>query len=193
MIQVLFSAVTARDLLRFSGMAKIRVAGHALHPMLIVFPLGLLGTSLAWDLVYLATRDPMWAQIAFWTIVAGVIGAVLAAAPGFIDWMAIPDHTRAKRIGIYHLVLNVLVLFLFIISAAARYTHGYTSPTLGMMVIGWIGVLLAIVSGWFGGELVERLGIGVYPDANANAPSSLKTSARDYDRPYKRPTEPTPA
>ena len=191
MIQVLFVTDTARDLLGFWRMAKIRVAGHALHPMLIVFPLGLLGTSLAWDLAYLATRDPMWAQIAFWTIIAGVIGAVLAAIPGFVDWMGIPDHTRAKRIGIYHLVMNVIVLFLFIITAAARYTHGYTAPTLGMMVIGWIGIVVAIVSGWFGGELVERLGIGVYPDATPDAPSSLKGEAREP--PFTRPTEPTPA
>ena len=174
-------------------MAKIRIAGHALHPMLIVFPLGLLGTSLAWDLAYLASRNPMWGQVAFWTIIAGVIGALLAAVPGFVDWMGIPDHTRAKRIGVYHMVMNVVVLILFIISAAARYTRGYEAPTLGMMVIGWIGIALAIVSGWFGGELVERLGIGVYADANANAPSSLKTDARDYDKPYRRPTEPTPA
>src|SRR5437867_8497066 len=130
MIQVLFIRDTARNLLTFSRMAKIRVAGHALHPMLIVFPLGLLGTSLAWDLAYLATRNPMWGQIAFWTIVAGVIGALLAAVPGFIDWMGIPDRTRAKRVGIYHLVLNVVLLLLFIISAAARYTRGYSSPTL---------------------------------------------------------------
>jgi uncharacterized membrane protein len=174
-------------------MAKLRVAGHALHPMLIVFPLGLLATSLAWDLAFLASGNPMWGQLAFWTIVAGVIGALLAAVPGFVDWMGIADRTRAKRVGVYHMAVNLTVVLLFVISAAARYTRGYGTPTLSMMVIGWIGIALAIVGGWLGGELVERLGVGVYSDANPDAPSSLKTSVRDYDRTQTRPPEPTPA
>ena len=176
----------------FSRMAKIRIAGHALHPMLIVFPLGLLGSSVAWDLAYLGTKNPMWGQIAFWTILAGMIGALLAAVPGFVDWMGIPDRTRAKRVGVYHLATNLLVLLLFVVSAVARYTHGYETPTLGMMVVSWIGIACAIVSGWFGGELVERLGVAVYPDANPDAPSSLRTGKREVAPPYHRPTEPTP-
>jgi uncharacterized membrane protein len=83
------------------------------------------------------------------------------------------------------------VLLLFLISAVARYVHGYEAPTLGMMVVSWLGIVCAIVSGWFGGELVERLGVGVYPDASPDAPSSLKTGRREV-RPPLRPTEPTP-
>src|SRR5215831_20511081 len=123
MIQVFFLSSMAWDMLMFLAMAKIRVAGHALHPMLIVFPLGLLGTSVAWDLAYLGTKNPMWGQIAFWTIIAGIIGAALAAVPGFVDWMAIPDRTRAKRIGIYHMAINLVVVLLFLTTAVARYTH----------------------------------------------------------------------
>lgn len=160
-----------------------------MHPALVVFPLGLLATSLVWDLAYLATGRAMWAQISFWTIIAGLIGGAVAGVPGFIDWMGIPDRTRAKRIGIYHLAANAIVLLLFVISAVARYTHGYEVPTVGMMVVGWIGIAVAIVSGWLGGELVERLGVGVSPDANLNAPSSLESRAggRRF-----RPSEPTP-
>src|SRR5262249_24737055 len=119
------AAKTARDLPPFSTMTKIRVARHAVHPMLVVFPLVLLGAYLAWVLAYLTSRNPMGAQISFWTIIAGLIGAVLAAAPRFLDWLSIPDGTRAKRIGIYHLVANVVVLLLFVSSAAARFAHGY--------------------------------------------------------------------
>jgi hypothetical protein len=40
-------------------------------------------------------------------------------------------------------------------------------------VLSVIGVLLALVGGWLGGELVERLGVAVHQGANLNAPNSL--------------------
>ena len=155
--------------------SRIEVAGHALHPMLVVFPLGLLTTSVAWDICRLATGRISWGLISFWTIVAGVIGALLAAVPGFIDWLGIPQGTRAKKIGLYHMIINLTVVGLFFISLIARATNatGYAAVGFGRMFWGWLGVLLALVSGWLGGELVEQLGIGVHTEANANAPSSL--------------------
>src|SRR5881394_3064389 len=101
--------------------ARIRVAKHALHPMLVVFPLGLLATSVAWDICRLATGHASWGMISFWTIVAGVIGALLAAVPGFIDWLAIPQNTRARKVGLYHMVLNLTVVGLFVITLIARW------------------------------------------------------------------------
>jgi uncharacterized membrane protein len=155
--------------------AKVVVAGHALHPMLIVFPLGLLTTSVAWDICRLATNGRTWGVISFWTIVAGVIGALLAAAPGFVDWLGIPDRTRAKKIGLYHMVLNLVLLGLFVVSLAARWTApgGYADAGFGRMVWGWIGVAIGVVSSWLGGELVETLGVSVHENANPDAPSSL--------------------
>lgn len=154
-------------------MNRVRVAGHALHPMLIVFPLGLLVSSLAWDIAYLASGDPMWGQIGFWSIIAGLVGAFFAAVPGLLDWLGIDRNTRAWQVGLYHLLLNVVLLTLFVVSAALRYAHGYSHPILGAQVIGWVGIAFGLVSGWFGGELVERLGVGVYERANLDAPSSL--------------------
>src|SRR5262245_36070385 len=137
-------------------MPKARVAGHQLHPMLVVFPLGLWITSLVWDICYLATGNQMWGQIAFWSIVAGIVGAALAAVPRRLDWLGIPDGTRAKRVGLWHMGLNILVLALLVISAVARSARGYETPALGEMIVGWLGIALTFVSGWLGGELVER-------------------------------------
>jgi len=165
--------------------AKVVVAGHAVHPMLVAFPLGLLSTSVVWDIFRLASHRRPWGMISFWTIVAGVIGALLAAVPGFIDWLAIPDKTRAKQIGLYHMVLNLIVVALFIASLAARWAApaGYADAGFGRMVWGWIGVAIAVVSSWLGGELVEKLGISVYEDANPNAPSSLVSRGGTHARP----------
>src|SRR3954465_1728086 len=160
--------------------ARIRVAKHALHPMLVVFPLGLLATSVAWDICRLATHNPSWGVVAFWTIVAGVIGGLLAAIPGFLDWLAIPNDTRAKSVGTTHMILNLVVVGLFVVSLIARSqaTGGYAMASSVHMVWGWIGVGIALASAWLGGELVETLGISVREGANANAPSSLREDDR---------------
>jgi uncharacterized membrane protein len=164
--------------------SKVEVAGHALHPMLIAFPLGLLGTSVVWDICALATHHAQWGTIAYWSIVAGIVSGLCAAVPGFIDWLSIPSGTRAKGIGVYHLVLNVVVLGLFAVSLVARHAapEGYPLAGFGRMLPGWIGVALAVVSAWLGGELVETLGISVREGANPDAPSSLR-SRRSAARP----------
>jgi uncharacterized membrane protein len=112
----------------------------------------------------------MWSVLAFWTIVAGLIGGTLAALTGLIDYLGIPAGTRAKRIGAYHAILNVMIVVLFLISALGR---AHSGPKLEYLILGWIGVGIALISGWLGGELVERLGVGVDKRADLNAPSSV--------------------
>jgi uncharacterized membrane protein len=90
--------------------SKAKLFGHPIHPMLVVFPLGLLATSLIFDVIYLATKDAKWTNMAFYLIGAGVIGGLLAAVFGLIDWLAIPNGTRAKMIGTWHGLGNVVVV-----------------------------------------------------------------------------------
>ncbi len=158
--------------------SRVTVAGHALHPMLITVPLGLLATSVVWDVCRLATGNATWGVVGFWTIVAGVVGGVLAAIPGFIDWLAIPRNTRARTVGLYHMVLNLSVIGLFVVSLVGRWfsVNGYAVVGVGPMLWGWMAVLIAMISSWLGGELVETLGIGVREGANPNAPSPLGQS-----------------
>src|ERR1051326_8352061 len=96
--------------------SRTKLLGHPIHPMLIVFPLGLFITSLIFDIIYLATSDNRWTSVAEYMIGAGVLGGLLAAVFGLLDWLAIPYRTRAKRIGLWHGGANVLVVVLFIIS-----------------------------------------------------------------------------
>ena len=158
------------------GQAKI--FGHAIHPMLVVFPLGLLATSLAFDVAYMATGDPTFSAVAFWMIAAGVCGGLLAAIFGFIDWWSIPGATRAKAVGAWHGVGNLVVVLVFIASWFLRLESGFNTAAFTLSVI---GVALALIAGWLGGELVERLGIGVDDNANPDAPNSLTgRPAREY-------------
>ena len=155
--------------------SRAKVFGHAIHPMLIVFPLGLLATAVIFDVIYLLTGNGQWTLVSYWMIAAGMIGALAAALFGFIDWWAIPAGTRAKSLGLLHGVGNVVVLALFALSWWLRRGVGppdYVPETLPL-ILSFAGVVLALVTGWMGGELIERLGVSVHPGAHLDAPSSL--------------------
>jgi len=148
--------------------ARAKLFGHPIHQMLIAFPLGVLGSSIIFDIAY----QGRWADIAYWMILVGVISGLVAAVFGFIDYLAIPSGTRAKRIGLMHGGGNVVVVVLFIVSWFLRRPAPEVPPIIAI-VLSFAGVGLAVITGWLGGELVDRLGVGVDDGANLNAPSSL--------------------
>jgi len=155
--------------------SRAKLLGHPIHQMLIVFPLGLLGGAIIFDIVHIA-RGGNWSLIAWYMIGLGVITGLLAAVFGLIDWLAIPSGTRAKAIGAWHAVGNVVVVLLFAASWYLRRGHA-TRPSELEYVLSFAGFALSGITAWLGGELVDRLGVGVYEDANLNAPSSIRTSS----------------
>lgn len=152
--------------------SRAKLFGHAIHPILIVFPLGLLATGVIFDIIYLIRGNPEMALVAYWMIAAGIVGGAIAAPFGWIDWFAIPGGTRAKSIGLIHGLGNVLVLLLFLGSWWLRHGASGKPDTLAL-ILSFAGVLLALLTGWLGGELVERLGVGVDDGAHLDAPNSL--------------------
>jgi uncharacterized membrane protein len=170
--------------------SRFKILGHPLHQMLIAFPLGLLVTAVIFDGIHYATASPRWAEVAYWMIAAGLIGGLLAAVPGVVDWAAIPSGTRAKAIGTWHGLGNVCVLVLFAISLYLR-SDNPSVPTAAASVLSLVGLLLGAVTAWLGGELVDRLGVGVDPGAHLNAPNSL--SGRPAGEVSGGPHVPSPA
>jgi uncharacterized membrane protein len=132
---------------------RAKILGHPIHPMLIVFPLGLLVTSFFFDVLALALHSGEFALVAFWMIAAGVAGGLVAAVFGLIDWLAIADDTREKRIGMWHGGLNVMMVGLFAAGWFLRRPLP-SFPPLAAVVLSGIAVALALVGGWLGGELV---------------------------------------
>ncbi|HEX9985346.1 MAG TPA: DUF2231 domain-containing protein [Thermoanaerobaculia bacterium] len=126
-----------------------------LHQVVIVFPLGVLATSFFFDLAWLATHRGELEWAAFRMIAAGVIGGLFAAALGLRDWLAIPRATRAKRIGALHGATNVVVLLLFAGSWLLRRDEVVHPEPLALACSG-AGVVLSMIAGWLGGELVDR-------------------------------------
>src|SRR5215216_866898 len=100
--------------------SRAKLFGHSIHQMLIVFPLGLLAMGVIFDLVYFGTENPLFLAVAYWMMITGIAGGLLAAPFGFIDWLAIPRNTRAKRVGAIHGTGNVVVVLLFLGSVWLR-------------------------------------------------------------------------
>ena len=153
--------------------SKARFLGHPIHPMLVVLPLGLFIAAVVFDALFYWRGDTLLATIGYYNIAGGILGGLLAAVFGLRDWIAIPSGTRAKRIGAFHGAINVTMVTLFAAVWIARTALPDNEPTGFVMAVEAAAIVLALIAGWLGGELVDRLGVGVDDGANLNAPNSL--------------------
>lgn len=151
------------------------IGGHPIHPMLIPFPIGLWVFSLVADIIYLWRDNFGWEWIAKWSLLAGCIGAVAAAIFGIIDWLSIKDRA-VKKIADWHARLNVIALLVFAASWYLRTDKGLEmTGTLKIpMALSALGVILIIISGWLGGELVYKHGVAVNPQRDTVAEEAAK-------------------
>jgi uncharacterized membrane protein len=146
------------------------VGGHPVHPMIIPFPIALWVFSLVADIIYLWRGNPIWKDwIAFYALLAGIIGAAAAAVPGLIDWLSITDKAVVK-IANWHARLNVIALLIFAASFYLRTTSGSSLVNGNYMirvVLSLLGVVLIAISGWLGGEMVFKHGVAVSSGSGA--------------------------
>lgn len=150
--------------------SKASIAGHPLHPMLIPFPLALWVTSFVVDILFYFLRHATLLVVAKFLLAAGCLGAVAAAVPGIIDWLSIKS-ADVKKVANWHARLNIVALVVFAISLALR--MGRYSELVGRkltipFLLSLVGVILITISGWLGGELVFRHGMGMTKDAENN-------------------------
>lgn len=157
--------------------SRSKFLGHPAHVILIVFPLGLLSTALAFDIVSRLTKKEKkrrkLAEAAYLMLGAGLLGGAAAAPFGFWDWLAIPKNTRAKRVGAAHGLGNVAAMLLFGASWFLRRKAPQEDNNTAL-ALSLVGAVLTGGTSWLGAELVERLGVGVYPGAHLDSPSSLR-------------------
>ncbi len=133
------------------------IAKHPIHPMLIVFPVGLWIFSFVSDLVFLFGGATAWSTVALYTMGGGIIGALLAAVPGFIDFLSLTGIP--KKVATVHMILNLILVVLFIINFFVR--MGGTPILSGPFYLSIVGIVLLTISGWLGGKLVYVLGAAV--------------------------------
>jgi uncharacterized membrane protein len=163
--------------------AKTRLAGRSIHRTLVVFPLGLLICAAVFDGIYALTGYTRLTHAAYYMIGVGVLSGFVSAIFGIADFMFIPRRTRAAAIGFVHAIGNFVVLIMFGASFALRRQDDIAHlPSRWALILVALGTGLVLITGWLGGELVERLSVGVEGGAHLNSPSSfsgLPASAND--------------
>ena len=135
------------------------IAGHPIHPMLVPIAIGCWLFSFACDLLamFVGGTTP-WAQLAYYTMVGGIVGALCAALPGLIDLLSLPAG-YTKGIAIKHMSINLVVVAIYIFNAYLR--HG-GAPGQGLpLILSVVTILMLLVSGWLGGKMVYEAGVGV--------------------------------
>jgi uncharacterized membrane protein len=129
---------------------------HPLHPLLVGMPIGLWIFSLVCDAVaFFGWGGSTWKDVAYYTMAGGIVTALIAAIPGFIDLLSFTD-ARLKRIGVIHMIVNLVVVGLYVINLALRPSESNVPLLLSV-----IGVVLLFAAGWLGGELVHVHGVTV--------------------------------
>ena len=137
------------------------LAKHPIHPMLVVFPIGLWIFSLICDLIGMSVAATgVWFTVALYTMVGGLIGALTAAVPGLIDLLYYKGGAPpVKKIALTHMTINLTVVVLYAVNIWLRMS-GQESMKVPI-VLSIIGVCMIAVSGWLGGQMVHVYGVGV--------------------------------
>jgi uncharacterized membrane protein len=170
-------------------LSKARIGSHPLHPMMIAIPITSYLATFG-SLVGLAyTHDPFWFRVALWANAVGVASALLAAIPGAIDLVAaVPARTVARKTGVTHAIANVTALVLFAINlylmADARGDREPLNTTAALALTGG-GVLVTLIAGWFGWEMVQRHHVGVVEQSMrraVNDPGAVMARVADSSR-----------
>ncbi|HTU82998.1 MAG TPA: DUF2231 domain-containing protein [Candidatus Acidoferrales bacterium] len=124
-----------------------------MHPMLVTIPIGCFVAAVAADIVSIWAGPGFFPEMATWLIAFGVIGALVAAVPGFVDLLTVPMSPSAKNLAGWHAMLNLAVIIVFGLAFALRFGHygsglGYALTALGIVVVA--------VSGAIGNRLAHR-------------------------------------
>jgi uncharacterized membrane protein len=135
-----------------------KIGDHPIHPMLIPFPIVCFILTFVADIIYMQNLSPGWATATHWLLGIGLAFAALAAAAGLTDFFG--DKRIQGADAIKHMLANVTAVVLELVNLLLRLNSpGFISST-GVYISG-IVVLILIYSGWKGGDLVFRHGMGV--------------------------------
>ncbi len=136
--------------------------GHPLHPILVTIPIGAWVASLIFDLAAIfGSSVEAFTRGAVWLIGIGIVGAILAAILGLLDFSNLRAGTRAHRVGLMHLTINSIVLVLFIAGFLVRRGSDYSQVSGTGVVISIVALAMLGVSGWLGGNLAYKYGVRV--------------------------------
>ena len=135
--------------------SRLSIAGQAVHPVLVMFPLGLFTMAVLFDAGNVLGGPTILGVLAYWNIVAGLVGGVLVVLAGAIDAMVVRD-VRAKRIGVLRNLIHMGVLLLFAVIMMLRMQSPDRVAGGGLLIVELVALVAAFVGAWYGTELANR-------------------------------------
>ena len=137
------------------------IARHPIHPMIVPLPIGLWLFSFACDIIALFVANPgTWKMVALYTMVGGIVGALVAAVFGLIDLLSLPAEIR--KTALIHMTINLIIVVVFVVNAWLRISSADPAATgSGLVWLSLVAIVLLVVSGWLGGKMVYRYGVAV--------------------------------
>lgn len=160
--------------------SKAAIGGHPVHPMLVPIPIGAFFLALVGDILHMAApRDAFWYDFSFTCIGIGIFFSLVAAVAGAVDYVGVNMSAKAFRTATKHLLLNLSVVALYLVSFFAR--RGETAIAGGRWLLAFGTALAAFallgISGWLGGKLAYEYHVGVNEGVEAPAASAKRASA----------------
>jgi uncharacterized membrane protein len=134
--------------------SRLSVAGQAVQPILVMFPLGLFAMAVMFDMADLLGGPSILGALAYWNIVAGLVGGVLATVAGAVDVM-FARRSQDRRLGTLRGLINVGVLVVFAVIAMLRVQAADRVVGGGLFVVELLALSLAGFGAWFSGELAN--------------------------------------
>jgi uncharacterized membrane protein len=141
-----------------------KIADHPIHPMLIPFPIVCFVGTLVTDIVYSRNLDAGWATASHWLLGVGLVMAGLAAATGLTDYLG-DERLRSLGDALKHMLANVAAVVLELVNLVLRLRNDDFIASTGVWISAVV-VLILLYSGWKGGDLVYRHGVGVHDASN---------------------------
>jgi uncharacterized membrane protein len=143
--------------------SKVKILGHPIHPMVVAYPIAFYTSAFVCYIVYNSNGDSFWFKVAVVANIAGVVMAVIAALPGFIDWLFLPGGSGAKRTGLLHMLCNVVALVCFAIPAFTELPKwNDNNPAVGSAIaLTGLGLVLTLIAGFLGFNLILKHHVGV--------------------------------
>lgn len=142
-----------------------RIGDHPIHPMLIPFPITCFILAFAADLAFSRTSVTFWATGSRWLLGVGLVMAALAAVAGLADYTG-DERLRSSTDALKHMLANVTAVVLEIVNFVLRLNNSDFIASTGVYISGVV-VLILLYSGWKGGNLVFRSGVGVRPTSGS--------------------------
>jgi uncharacterized membrane protein len=135
--------------------SRLRIAGQAVRPVLVMFPLGLFTMAVLFDMGNVFGGPDILGSLGYWNIVAGLIGGVLVALAGAID-LALMRGTQARRLAVLQNLMTMGVLILFAVIAMLRMQSPDRVAGAGLLMVELVALVAAFFGAWYGGEIVNR-------------------------------------